>query len=165
MDSKNWITKRNNSLMNNNQSNNYISNFHHEIDSLFDSFFHNFAFPSIRSNNNLSFSPNVDIVENDKEYQLILEVPGVNENDLKINLENNKLTVSGEKKQDNNSNNQNYHRSERFYGSFQRSFNLPEDSNLNNIDASFKNGILTISIARKAELKPIQRQINIRRSY
>lgn len=162
----NWLTRKNS--INSNKSNNisdHILNFHREVDNWFENAFRSFGFPTSRFNNNMNFNPNVDIVENNREYQIIVDIPGINENDLKIDLHGNTLSISGEKKQDNTSNKQDYHHVERFYGGFQRSFTLPEDSNLNHIDASLKNGVLTIIVPRRPELKPISRRINIRKPY
>ena len=161
----NWLTRKNSikSVQNNNISD-YISNFHYEIDNWFNEVFRNFGFVNDRFNN-MNFIPKVDFLESDREYKIIVDVPGVNENDLKIDLQGNILHISGDKKQDTNNNQTNYHYFERFHGSFKRSFTLPEDSNFNHIDASFKNGVLTIIIPRRPELKPVSRKINIRKHY
>lgn len=167
MNPRKWLSPRNNrnSFMNNyNPMDNYLSSFHREMDNWFNDIFRNFSFPSMSSNNVGNFNPKVDIVENEKEYQFMVEVPGISENDIKLDLSSNVLTIRGEKKQENKNEDKNYRHIERYYGSFERSFSLPEDSDLNNIDASFKNGILSIIVPKSPELKASSRKINIKKS-
>ena len=94
--------------------------------------------------------PTLDIGADDKEYSISIEVPGVEQKDIKLEVANNTLTVSGEKKQEHEEKDKNYYRMERSYGSFQRVLSLPEDANQDNVAATFKNGVLTVTMPRKS---------------
>ena len=102
--------------------------------------------------------PVVDVVEHKDEYIVRLELPGVNKNDVKITVQNDVLTIRGEKRQGKESKDQNYQRLERAYGSFQRSFTLPSSVHSDKIDASYSDGILSIVLpkAEEAKLKEIE---------
>jgi HSP20 family protein len=85
-----------------------------------------------------------------------MEVPGVDEKDIQITLENNTLTVRGERKFEKDEKEENFHRIERRYGSFTRSFSLPNTVDTENVVANYNNGILTVQLAKRAEAKPKQ---------
>ena len=106
------------------------------------------------------FRPSVDIVEEDKAYLVKADLPGVKPEDIKIELKSNVLTVSGErgleKKEEGDDG---YRRIEREYGSFTRAFPLPETAEGEQIDASYKDGVLTVTIPKRAE--PEARQIKV----
>lgn len=138
---------------------------HQEVDQLFDNFFesvgvypaHSSGFSPFRSGgfflNSLTeglLKPTLNIGADDKEYAISIEVPGVDQKDIKLEIANNTLTVRGEKKQEREEKEKNYYRMERSYGSFQRVLSLPEDANHDKIEATFKNGVLKISMPRKA---------------
>ena len=108
-----------------------------------------------------AFVPPVDIYEDQHGIQLKLEVPGIDEKDLDIKVENNVLTVSGERKFEKEQKEENFHRIERRYGSFTRSFTLPNTVNTENITADYNNGVLTIHLAKREEAKPKQIKVNI----
>jgi HSP20 family protein len=103
-----------------------------------------------------TFVPAVDIYEDQNHVTLKMEVPGVREEDLDVQLENNTLTVRGERKFEKDEKEENFHRIERRYGSFSRSFVLPNTVDGENVNASYDNGILTIRLAKRAEAKPRQ---------
>lgn len=106
--------------------------------------------------------PHVDISASTKEYTITVEVPGVSENDIALEISEDTLIIKGEKKQKQEDRSENYYRMERSYGSFRRMLSLPEDAKQENIKASFKHGILTITIPRK-EPSPSQiRNIEIK---
>ena len=107
-----------------------------------------------------SWTPAVDIAEHDDEYLVKVELPGVNKDEVKLTLENNILTIRGEKKQEKETKKENYHRVERSYGSFQRSFTLPAAVKADKIDASYKDGILTVSLPKAEEA--ISKQIEVK---
>jgi HSP20 family protein len=109
-----------------------------------------------------SWTPAVDITEHDDEYSVKVELPGVNKDDVKLTLENNILTIRGEKKQEKETKKENYHRIERCYGSFQRSFTLPNAIKSERIDASFKDGILTVILPKAEEAKPKQIEVKVK---
>ena len=106
-----------------------------------------------------SWTPTVDIFETENELVLSAEVPGINEKDIEIKIEDNTLTLRGERKFEKESKEENYHRIERAYGSFFRSFSLPLYINQDTIKAEHLNGVLKIIMPKKPELKP--RQVKI----
>jgi len=108
-----------------------------------------------------AFVPPVDIYEDEHSIQLKLEVPGVDEKDLDIKVENNTMIVSGERKFEKEEKEENFHRVERRYGSFSRSFTLPNTVSTDDIQASYENGVLKIRLAKRAEAKPKQIKVNI----
>ena len=108
-----------------------------------------------------AFAPPVDIYEDEHSVQLKLEVPGVDEKDLDIRVENNVLTVTGERKFEKEEKEENFRRVERRYGSFSRSFTLPNTVNTEDIQADCTNGVLNIRLAKRAEAKPKQIKVNV----
>jgi len=124
----------------------------------FEPFFGRFNFLD-ESLNSGTWAPPVDVAEETDKIVVKVEVPGMNESDLKIHFEDGLLTVSGER-QFERKDDRNYHRIERTYGSFVRTFSLPRSVDANAIVASYKNGILEIEIPKKEEAKPRQIQIN-----
>jgi HSP20 family protein len=108
-----------------------------------------------------TFVPPVDIYEDQHGITLKMEVPGVAEQDINIQLENNTLSVSGERKFEKNEKEENFHRIERRYGSFTRSFTLPNTVDNEKVSASYDNGILSIQLAKKAEAKPKQIKVTV----
>ena len=108
-----------------------------------------------------SFVPAVDVYEDAQKVVLKLEVPGIEEKDLDVRVENNTLTVKGERKFDKEEKEENFHRIERSYGSFFRTFTLPSTVNTENVQASYNAGVLKIELAKKAEAQPKQIKINV----
>ena len=108
-----------------------------------------------------SFVPAVDIYEDNKKVVLKLEVPGIEEKDLDIRVENNTLTVKGERKFEKDEKEENFHRIERRYGSFFRAFTLPSTVDTENVRANYAAGILKLELAKKAEAQPKQIKVNI----
>jgi HSP20 family protein len=104
--------------------------------------------------NTRPWSPAVDIVENENDLVLKADVPGIEPNDIDIRMENGTLTIKGERKFENNPTHQGYHRIERSYGSFARSFALPDSIDPEKVKAEFKNGVLTITLPKKEVAKP-----------
>ncbi len=100
-----------------------------------------------------NWTPSVDIHENESELVLSAEVPGIEDKDIEIEIENNTLSIKGERKIEKETKEENYHRIERSYGSFYRSFTLPTNVNQDNIKAEYDNGVLRISLPKKPELK------------
>ena len=107
-----------------------------------------------------TWAPAVDVAEDAEMIHVKIEVPGVDEKDLKINFEDGLLTVTGER-QFERRDDRNYHRIERAYGSFSRTFNLPRSVDASKIMANYRNGVLEIEIPKKEEAKPKQIQINV----
>jgi HSP20 family protein len=106
----------------------------------------------------------VDIYETENELVIKADLPEVNEQDLDIRVENNMLTIGGERKFDAKVKEENYLRVERSYGSFSRSFSLPNTVNTEAIKAEYKNGVLTVELPKRAEAKPKQVKINVTNS-
>jgi HSP20 family protein len=98
--------------------------------------------------------PAVDVSENESEMVLRAELPGMTNDDIEVNLQDNVLTLKGEKKQEKKEDKENFHRLERSYGSFTRSFSLPAGVKQEDIKATFKDGILEISLPKAEEEKP-----------
>jgi len=107
-----------------------------------------------------TWAPAVDVAEEGGKILVKVEVPGMNENDLRVNFEDGMLTVTGER-QFERKEDRNYHRIERAYGTFTRSFSLPRSADANAITASYRNGVLEIEIPQKEESKPKQIAIKI----
>jgi len=103
-----------------------------------------------------TFVPAVDVYEDEHNLVLKLEIPGVNEDDLNVSLENNTLTVSGERKFEKEEKEENFHRIERRYGSFTRTFRLPNTVDAEKVEAGYDKGILKITLGKRAEAKPKQ---------
>ena len=103
-----------------------------------------------------SFAPAVDVYEDEHNLMLKLEIPGVNEEDLNVSVGSNTLTVSGERKLEKEEKEENFHRIERRYGAFTRTFRLPNTVDTEKVDAGYDKGILKITLAKKAEAKPKQ---------
>ena len=101
-----------------------------------------------------SFVPAVDVYEDEHSLTLKLEVPGLNEEDINVTLENNTLTVSGERKFEKEEKEENFHRIERRYGSFTRTFRLPSSVDAEKVEAGYDKGVLKITLAKRAEAKP-----------
>lgn len=98
--------------------------------------------------------PPVDILEKDGDMVLRCELPGISEKDVDVRLEGNLLTLRGEKKFEGEQDRDNFHRVERFTGTFSRSFTLPDTVDTEKIKADYKNGVLTITIPQKPEVRP-----------
>jgi len=107
------------------------------------------------------FAPAVDVYEDEQHITLKIEVPGIDEKDIDIRVENNTLTVHGERKFEKDEKEENYRRVERQYGSFTRSFTLPNVVDAENIQADYDKGVLKIRLAKKAEAKPKQIKVNV----
>jgi HSP20 family protein len=101
-----------------------------------------------------AWAPRVDILENEASYQVTAELPGVKKEDVEITVENNLLTLKGERKFEKDVNKEQYHRIERAYGAFARSFTLPNRVSQDQVQAKFDNGLLTITIPKAAEARP-----------
>ena len=107
-----------------------------------------------------AWSPSVDIFENKNEIVLEAELPGMNAEDVNVSIENNVLTLHGERKFEKKDEGDNFHRVERSYGSFTRSFTLPPTVSSENANAVFENGVLRLTLAKREEAKPRRIEIN-----
>jgi HSP20 family protein len=128
---------------------------------LFDEFFTDFPFPRWDAARRENWMPAVDVLEKDGNLILRAEVPGMNQKDIDLKLEGNVLTMKGEKKSSEEQNDGNYRRIESCYGGFTRSFTLPETVDRDKIHADYKDGILTITIPQKPEVKPREIPVSV----
>ena len=108
-----------------------------------------------------SFAPAVDVYEDEHQVTLKIEVPGIDEKDIDVRLENHTLTVHGERKIEKAEKEENYRRVERQYGSFTRTFTLPTTVDSEKVSANYDKGVLKIALPKKAEAKPKQIKVNI----
>jgi HSP20 family protein len=108
-----------------------------------------------------AFAPAVDVYEDEHKVTLKIEVPGIDEKDIDVRIENNTLTVHGERKFDKEEKEENFRRVERQYGSFTRTFTLPNTVDQESVRADYDKGVLKITIAKKAEAKPKQIKVNV----
>jgi HSP20 family protein len=108
------------------------------------------------------WAPAVDIYETPEAIEMTLEIPGVNQKDIKVNIENNLLTVSGERKFEHEDRRESYHRIERNYGAFQRSFTVPSTIDPNKINAVFENGLLRLMLAKRPETHPRAIEVKVK---
>lgn len=130
----------------------YSKNFNNVIDSVFGD-----LAKEVTSNN---FNPKVCISENENSFTINAELPGVKKENIHVDLEENSLTISGDKKNENEIKDNNYHLIESTFGSFSRTFYLPDNTNKENIEANFEDGILMLSIP-KEEVKKISNRIKV----
>jgi HSP20 family protein len=134
-----------------------LSGLQEQVNRLFES-----SFPRRSDNSALTtWAPAVDIFETENELVVKADLPDVNEKDIDVRVENNTLTVRGERKFEEKTEKENYLRVERTYGSFSRSFSLPNTVNNEAIKADYKNGVLTVTLPKRAESKPKQVKVNV----
>jgi HSP20 family protein len=108
-----------------------------------------------------NFVPPVDIYEDEHNITVKTELPGVDPKDVDVRVENNTLTIKGERKFEKEEKEENFHRIERRYGTFVRSFTLPNTVDTENVKADYDNGVLKVQLAKRAEAKPKQIKVNI----
>jgi HSP20 family protein len=108
-----------------------------------------------------NFAPAVDVYEDAHKVMVKVEVPGIKQEDLDVKLENNTLTIKGERKFEKEEKEENFHRIERRYGSFVRSFTVPQTVDTEGVTANYDAGVLTVTMNKKAEAKPKQVKIGI----
>jgi len=106
--------------------------------------------------------PPVDIFENDEAVIIKAELPGVDQSDIEVKIEESMLVIRGERRQDTEVRKENYHRIERYYGPFQRSFSLPQSIDREKVTATCDKGVLTITLPKKEEIKPKQIYVEVK---
>src|SRR5882724_9647825 len=109
----------------------------------------------------VEWAPLVDIAEDDKEYLIKAELPEVKKDEVKVTVENGVLTITGERKFEKEEKGKKYHRVERAFGSFVRSFTLPDDADANKVNAEFKDGVLKVHVAKSEAAKPKQIEVKV----
>jgi HSP20 family protein len=146
--------------------------FRGEMDRLFDRFSGNFGFPSLRRmfdvepawtyQSSFTFpTPAVDVTEDDKAFKISAELPGLEEKNIEVTLSGDTLTIKGEKTFEKDEKSKDHHVSERAYGSFQRSFALPDDVDRDKIEAGLSKGVLTVSLPKTAQAQK-QKKIEVK---
>ncbi len=134
-----------------------LLNMQHEIGRVFDSLFSDYDSGSFVS----QWAPRIDVMEHGDAYVIKAELPGVSKNDVKITLQDNVLTLRGEKKQEKEEKDLNFYRVERAYGTFERSFTLPTGVKNDRIDATYRDGVLTITLPKVEEAKPKEIEVKV----
>jgi HSP20 family protein len=136
---------------------------HREMNQMFDDFFRGHdLLPFDGERRPMAFSPSVDIREDEKEVTVKAELPGMDEKDIEVSLTDNALTIKGEKKDEKEEKGKGYWHRETSYGTFQRTIPLPEGLDMEKVDARFRNGILTVTLARQEEAKAKGKKITIK---
>ena len=131
-----------------------------EIDDLFSSFYdRNFFSPLTEASD--SFTPKFDVMETDSSYIVKAEIPGIEEKDINVSLRDKILKIEGKKEHQSETKDMRFHRIESCYGSFERSLELPDNADEDNINAKFKNGVLEISISKREKDDSLVKQITI----
>ena len=143
-----------------------------EIDRLFDDFGRGFWRPFGRSlfaeeplfRRELTFpsTPAVDVVESEKAYEITAELPGMDEKNIDVKVADGTLTIKGEKQEEKEEKKKDYYLRERSFGSFERSFAIPEGVDADKIDASFKKGVLTLTLPKKPEAQKPAKKIDVK---
>jgi HSP20 family protein len=136
-----------------------------EMDRLFEDFFGGTVgfprnLPSLPAERALT--PRLDVKENEKEIVVQADLPGIDEKDINLTLQNGILSLTGEKKSERDEKRENYHLMERSYGSFQRSIRLPEGIDEDRVQARFDKGVLTVTLPKRPELAKAQKKIEIK---
>ena len=139
----------------------YNRNFDELGNSNFSSMLDRFFNESVRGTAVAQFTPQVDIAETEKQFEIELAVPGLKKEDIKINLEEGKLSISGERKLEKEEKGKNFHARETHYGAFSRSFYLPDTVNAEKIEAQYTDGILHVTVP-KDEKKVTKRLIAVK---
>ncbi|RTZ98783.1 MAG: Hsp20/alpha crystallin family protein [Deltaproteobacteria bacterium] len=148
-----------------------LQQFHQGIDRLFDNAFRGFGQSGIGFDQSLFprltdgiLKPTLDLGASDKEYTITIEIPGVDDKDVKLEIVNDTLTISGEKKQEKEEKKKDYYRMERTYGTFRRVLSLPDDVDQDGVKATFNKGVLTVTMPRKALPNQDVKQIEVKTS-
>ncbi|MCC6866812.1 MAG: Hsp20/alpha crystallin family protein [Ignavibacteria bacterium] len=139
-----------------------LSNIDKKIKKFFEDFDSPFMGDWVKPFNSNVFTPRVDVTEDNENLYVHVEVPGVDKNDIKINLVGDVLTISGEKKSEQKDEKKNYYRIERNFGAFSRSFTLPAEVKIDKISAAYNNGVLNITLPKTEEAKIVEKQIEIK---
>jgi len=107
-------------------------------------------------------TPAVDVTESDKMYEITAELPGMDEKNIEVKVSNGNLTITGEKQEEKEEKKKDYYLKERHFGSFERSFQLPEGVDASKIEATFKKGVLKVSLPKKVEAQKPEKKIEIK---
>lgn len=138
--------------------------FQQEMNRLFDNFFGDFGLTSLRNRfepEQAEVAPRLNVSESDREVKVTAELPGMDEKDVSVELEDDILTISGERKEEHEEKNKQWHRLEQSYGSFHRSIQLPAKVDSGKAKARFKKGLLTIDMPKLPEEQNNRKKVNI----
>jgi len=141
-----------------------VSSFQKEINRLFSDFFddtNGYSLLSAKDSDNTFLAPAIDVTEDDTGYKVIAELPGLNREDIDVDIENHFLTIKGEKQTSTEDEEKNFIRRERHFGSFKRTMKLPETADLEKIAATFNKGVLQVSIPKKEDAVSTPQKIDI----
>jgi HSP20 family protein len=138
-----------------------LVNMQNQMNRVFDRFFHDDLWGASEDMSSTIWQPNVDVSENRDEFIVAVELPGMKKNDIHITFTNGALTVEGERKQEKEDKDVNYHRVERSYGKFLRTFQLPAQVDSGKIAADFKDGVLTVRLPKVEEVKPKEIEVKV----
>jgi len=138
-----------------------VSELHQRMDDLFNEFFDGFGLGLSRLESRHTITPNVDVSETDEEVRVTADMPGMDEKDIQVSLDNDLLTIKGEKKHEQEEKKRNYYMVERSYGEFQRVIPMPASVDKDKVKAAFKKGVLTITLPKKPELTSRKKTIEI----
>lgn len=127
----------------------------------FEELFSDLTHPGSMFDEREQWMPSVDIMEKDGNLILRAEIPGIDEKDIELKLEGKTLTLKGERKMESEDKKGKYHRVESFYGSFNRSFRLPDTADAEKVHAEYKNGVLTVTIPQKPEAQPREIPVSV----
>ena len=142
-----------------------LQSLQNDINRAFDSFWRGFDLPWPSTSSACSMSmPSVDVSESDKEIEVTAELPGIDEKDIDISLAEGVLTIRGEKKSEVEKKEKDYYLQERTFGSIERVVPLPDTIDLDSANATFKNGVLTVKLAKKLEAAAATKRITVRRA-
>lgn len=130
------------------------------VDDLVDRFF--YGWPGHEENDDVQWSPRVDVLEGDKALSIDIELPGVAKEDMKVEARDNVLTISGERKRREEFNTNECCRSERHYGKFTRSFSLPDTIQTDKIEAHFENGVLSLVLPKSEKALPKEITVDVK---
>ena len=143
-----------------------LAELHRQMNDLFDDFFDSSPLGMFSGPAHIEPSsrvPRVDISETDQALSLVAELPGVEEKDIQVSLDNGLLTIEAESEQEHEEDNKHYHLTERHYGKFQRSFRMPANTiDEEAISATFKNGVLSVSLPKLTEASPTRKTITVK---
>ena len=142
-----------------------LSSFQQRMNDLFDDFFRGFPLthPGALEDRFGAFYPSIDVKEGDAEIVVKAELPGLDEKDIEVLLADDALTIKGEKKEEKEDKGKHYYHMERTYGSFHRVIPLPTEVDTSKVEATFKNGVLSVSLPKTAKAKATGRKIAIKK--
>ncbi len=143
-----------------------LASFQREMNHLFENFFGDVSWPSLPSWSKSAgtYFPAVDIIENDKDFKVKAEIPGMNPENLEVSVTEGFLTLKGEKEEEKEEKGENYLRHETSYGSFSRTIALPETADTEGAEATFKNGVLSIAVPKKTEALQKPKKLQIKKA-